>query len=245
LRLARIACATAGYYAVLRAGFLLSFGSVERRRLWRRRIFRSWAREVVRALHLRVERRGEPTDSPGLWACNHLSYVDIILLAANLKAVFVSKAEVRRWPVVGRVVADAGTIFIERSAKRDLPAVNAQIENALQAGESVVLFPEGTSTPGKGVLSFRPSLLEPVVGSSYPVYYATLTYRTPPGEPPASQSVCWWGDMGFAGHLMGLLKLSHFDATLTFGCEVRRDGDRKALAERLFQAVQAQFTPVL
>ena len=77
-----------------------------------------------------------------------------------------------------------------------------------------------------------------------PVYYASLSYSTPPGEARADSSVCWWGDMTFPKHFFGLLKLKHFSADLAFGEEAIRDDDRKSLAAKLRAAVSARFVPV-
>jgi 1-acyl-sn-glycerol-3-phosphate acyltransferase len=172
---------------------------------------------------------------------NHLSYVDIVLLASHVDCVFVSKAEIAGWPGMGFAARCAGTIFVDRAFKRRLPEVNRLIEAALGRGERVVVFPEGTSSGGEAVLPFKPSLLEPAAVSRYPVYCAALSYRTASGYPPASEAVCWWGDMTFGDHVFQLLRMSHFHANLELGQEAFLQDNRKELAQATWRTVQAMY----
>ena len=75
-------------------------------------------------------------------------------------------------------------------------------------------------------------------------FYASLTYRTREKCPPADRAICWWGDMKFMSHIMQLLAMPGFDASLTFGTEPIREGDRKVLASRLHRAIEQQFEAV-
>lgn len=242
-RLAGIGCVTVGGYLAYLARLPLRRSPAARERL-RVATFGGWARRVTRLLRMRIDVRGRPPAEPCVLVSNHLSYVDIVVLAAHLDAIFVAKSEVAGWPVLGPMTRAMGTIFVNRTAVRELPRVNDSIERALAAGHTVVIFPEGTSTRGEEVLPFRPSLLEPAVRTSYPVGCASLSYRTPPGEPPASLSVCWWGDMPFFGHAVGLVQLSQFDATLHFGEALLREKDRKVLARESWRAVRERFERV-
>ncbi len=232
------------WYATWWVGRAFAPGASPRGARWREAIFHTWARFVLRLLRVDLRTVGTPPAEPCVLVSNHLGYLDIVVLAAVLRAVFVSKAEVRHWPLLGPATRDMGTIFVDRGAKRDLPRVNEQISAALGRGETVVLFPEGTSSRGAEVLPFRPSLLEPAVQSGSPVCYACLAYSTPPEEAPASLAVCWWGDMGFFGHVFQLLQLSRIEAVVTFGTETLRETDRKVLADRLQRHVRASFRPL-
>jgi 1-acyl-sn-glycerol-3-phosphate acyltransferase len=105
----------------------------------------------------------------------------------------------------------------------------------------VVFFAEGTTSRGESILPFKPSLLEVAAQSGVPVHYATLAYRTPEGEPPASQAVCWWADAPFTPHALRLLALPRAEARLAFGPGPIVDADRKRLATRLREAMEAIF----
>lgn len=235
---------TAGMYVLWLAVHLcLTFAPATQAR-WRRGMFRVWGRQVCRALGVRLTVVGEPPTAGEFVVSNHLSYLDIPLLASLLPTVFVSKAEVAGWPMIGRGARAMGTIFLVRERKRELPEINRQIERALARGDGVVVFPEGTSTKGEVVLPFRPSLLAPAAETGLPVRCAVLRYETLAGDPPASTSVCWWGDMDFAPHISELLRLECIEARLEFLPETYSDPDRKRLAEKLWGAVNSRFRPI-
>jgi 1-acyl-sn-glycerol-3-phosphate acyltransferase len=137
------------------------------------------------------------------------------------------------------------TIFVNRRNRRSLPRVLDAVARALDEGTGVVLFAEGTSTCGANVAPFKSSLLELATQRRASVHFASLSYRTPPDEAHASESVCWWGDMTFLRHLYELFMLPGFDVSLAFGEQPICDDDRKALARRLWSAVNAQFIPVV
>ncbi len=217
---------------------------VGRREAWRCVVFKCWGRWMARVLGMRVEVEGRPPRPPFVLVSNHLSYVDIVLISSRLGCVFLSKAEVGDWPVVGLLARSMGTLFIRRDHKRDVPVVIEQIDRCLRRGQGVVVFPEATSTNGETVIPFRSSMLQPAARGGLPVHYAVLTYATSPQESPAQLSVCWWGDMTFGRHALDLLKLSGFQARLIFGEEPIQSDDRKTLAENLHRAVLARFIPV-
>ena len=214
------------------------------RRPVRRWVARRWGRWTCRALGVRVEVHGRPPAEPGILVCNHLGYLDILVLAGCLDTVFVSKAEVAEWPVLGAVTRSAGTIFIHRRRKREIPAVNRQISATLAAGDSVVIFPEGTSTRGESVGPFKGPLLAEAAALGHPVHYASISYRTGPADPPPSEAVCWYGDMPFGPHLVRLLGLSRIEARVEFGSDTVLETDRKLLAEKLWRAIHEIFIPV-
>lgn len=235
-------------FALVTGGLLDLWGRLTRRphasARWRARLFRAWARTTARVIGMRVEVSGRPPRPPFLLVANHLGYVDIVLLATQISGCFVSKAEVADWPLVGAMCRVVDTLFIDRERKRDLPRVVEQIERVCDSGRGIVLFPEGTSGKGDGVMPFRTSLLEPAARSGRPVFHAAVSYATPPGQPPAYLAVCWWGGMMFTPHVLRLLSLKKFRGRVVFGEEPIRESDRKVLATRLREAVAREFEPV-
>jgi 1-acyl-sn-glycerol-3-phosphate acyltransferase len=226
-------------------GLALLLPSRRARIRWRSFIFRRWAKATAALFKLRITTLGVPPRAPFFLVTNHLSYTDIIVLASQVDCSFIAKKDVLRWPLIGLLCRNLGTIFIDRNNRRDIARVNAQVEQALAEGRGVVLFPEGTSSPGATVLPFKSGLLELAARARLAVSYAALSYAVPERETPAHLSVCWWGDMTFMKHLFGLLGLSEINATLTFGRETIRGGDRKALASQLHAAVEQEFIPVV
>jgi len=173
----------------------------------------------------------------GLLISNHLSYLDILAISSVTPAVFVSKAEVRRWPLFGWFAAIAGTVFVNRERRTQVGAVNREIEAALAAGALVVVFPEGTSTDGETILPFRTSLLEPAARGDHEISVGWLHYEVPGGD--ARRDVCYWGDHSFLPHVLNMLGQKSIHATLRFGKFKRSTDDRKVLAGQLHEAVQA------
>ena len=211
---------------------------------WRSVMTRVWARTLGWIVGMRVERVGPVPEGPVLLVANHLSYVDIFLLGGSFPCAFISKAEVARWPGIGQLATLAGTLFLDRTRRKDVRRIAAEMQSVLDSGRAVVFFPEGTSTSGDDVAPFRSSLLEPPAAAAIPVHYASLSYETPPGEVPARLSVAWWGDMDLAPHLTHLLQMPGFRARIVFGEAPITGTDRKELTLALEEAVRAGFTPM-
>jgi 1-acyl-sn-glycerol-3-phosphate acyltransferase len=215
------------------------------RRRWRNFVVGGWGRSIAAVMGMRIETIGEAPRPPFFLVSNHLSYVDIIAFAACLECVFISRNDIADWPGLGLLARSVGTIFINRERTQEIPRVIGRINHALDEGLGVVLFPEGTSGAGDRVMPFHPALLEPAAKANYPVSFASISYHTPPDETPAYLAISWWGDMTFTPHARELLKLSRFDAVITFGSHAIRSDDRKALAKSLWSAVNDQFTPMV
>lgn len=171
----------------------------------------------------------------GILISNHLSYLDILAISAVTPAVFVSKAEVRSWPLFGWFATIAGTVFVNREKRTHVGQVNEEIEAALAAGALVVIFPEGTSTNGEDILPFRTSLLEPAARGRHEISVGWLHYELNDGD--AANEVCYWGDHSFFPHLLNLLGKKSIRATLRFKQFHRTSDDRKELAKQLRDAV--------
>jgi 1-acyl-sn-glycerol-3-phosphate acyltransferase len=234
---------TGFYYLRWLVGVPFFFASPQQALRWRNHNFNDWARASALILGLSVQVRNSPPVSPFLLISNHLSYVDIVVLASQLNCAFIAKSEVARWPILGFLAARMNTIFIDRKRKRDLLSVMGAAEATLDRGLGLVLFAEGTSTGGGEPRPFKSSMLDFAARRRMPVHYASIDYVVPPNEQPAQQSVCWWGSMTFPGHFFRLLQLSAFEARLTFGAQPIINEDRRLLAAELWSAVSAQLRP--
>jgi 1-acyl-sn-glycerol-3-phosphate acyltransferase len=235
---------TGAVYSVLLIGLVLVRRSSKKKAHWQALMLHRWARAAAFILGLKIEASPNRPAAPFLLVSNHLSYVDVVVFASQVDCVFVAKKDVENWPIIGSICRSFGTLFIDRRNRRDLSRVNDEIAQALEDGRGVILFAEGTSSNGSSVLTFRSSLLEAAARRSSPVSYAAVTYRVLADDPPASLSVCWWGDMTFCSHFAELLRLRRIQATVSFGpTEIRAD-DRKFLAERLWFEVNRLFVPV-
>ncbi|MEP6947078.1 MAG: lysophospholipid acyltransferase family protein [Acidobacteriota bacterium] len=212
---------------------------------WRQVIFGAWTTSFVKISKMTIEIHGTPPKPPFFLVSNHLGYTDIAALRVVTQGIFVAKREILDWFLAGRICRDMGTIFIDRSNRRDIPRAGGQIMKRLGAGEGVIVFPEGTSTKGEAVLPFNSSFLEFAAKGGVPVSYAAISYQTPSGGPPACDYVCWWEDISFFAHIWRLFKLDGYTAVVSFGEEPLTRADRKALAAELRSLVVEKFTPVL
>lgn len=228
-------------YAVWQVGRPLA-SLCGRSHAWRRGMYRRWGRGLCRLMGMRTEVRGERPALPCILISNHLGYVDIALIAAELGAMFVSKAEVRDWPLIGRLSADIGTVFVQREKRRELPDVNLAIEAALARGDGIVVFAEGRSTQGDGVLPFRASLLAPAASGRHPVHCIAVHYETRAGDPRPQEVVSWWDETPFLAHALRLLRLPWFCGRIAVAPRVLADPDRKVLAERAWREVSALYS---
>lgn len=206
----------------------------DRQRLARAEWLSRSSRRHLRIFGYQVSVSG-PIPKSGLLMCNHLSYLDILALSAVTPAVFVSKADVRKWPLFGWFAALSGTVFVDRQRRTHVGQVNQEIETALAAGALVVVFPEGTSSDGTEILPFRTSLLEPAARGNHEISVAWIHYEIPGGD--ARQTVCYWGDHSFLPHVLNLLGQKSIHATIRFAKFPRATDDRKVLATQLRDAV--------
>ncbi|MGC3957107.1 MAG: 1-acyl-sn-glycerol-3-phosphate acyltransferase [Verrucomicrobiota bacterium] len=192
------------------------------------------SRRTLRVFAVHTEHTGMPPQT-GLLVSNHLSYLDILVLVSLTPAVFVSKAEVKNWPVFGWFARLAGTLFVDRTKRSDVSRMNALIESSLATGNVLVLFPEGTSWNGSEILPFKSSLLEPIVGAKYPLAVGHLSYKLDDGD--AANDVCYWGDATFFPHLVKLMTKNHVRARVCFAPVPQPAKDRKELAHQLHTAI--------
>jgi 1-acyl-sn-glycerol-3-phosphate acyltransferase len=161
-------------YGCFYVGVLFPFLSGKRRL----NAIKRWSGELLHMLRLRVSVHGSlPSDhAPTLIVCNHVSWLDIWVVNSVVPVRFVAKSDIRRWPVVGFLVAGAGTIFIERQKRHDTMRTNRAIVQALTRGEHVAVFPEGTTTDGTELKSFHASLFQPALGAGARVVVMALRY---------------------------------------------------------------------
>jgi 1-acyl-sn-glycerol-3-phosphate acyltransferase len=212
------------------------------------RYARAYFRVCTRLLGFRVVSRGAPPCAarPALFIANHASYLDILILGSLLDACFVAKAEVAGWPGFGFLARIARTVFVERkrggsARERD------QLTRRLQAGDALILFPEGTSNDGNRVLPFKSSLFAVAQmrgpdGDPLPVQPVSVAYTRLDGLPMGRAFrpfYAWYGDMSLAGHLFAALGLGRLTVEVVFHATVSIAdfADRKALANHCHDVV--------
>ncbi|MBS0329172.1 MAG: 1-acyl-sn-glycerol-3-phosphate acyltransferase [Proteobacteria bacterium] len=189
----------------------------------------AWARRLLRVLGVRLKADTAPRLPGGaLLVCNHVSWLDIYLIYAAQRVHFVSKAEVRNWPVAGWLAHKTGTLFIERGRRADTARINTEMRALMQSGAWVAVFPEGTTGDGKGLRRFMPSLLQPAVELNCPIVPAALRYRTLDGEYSAAPA--YIDDLSMWQSLKQIVSEPGLVAELHFGDPILPNGHRRDLA---------------
>jgi 1-acyl-sn-glycerol-3-phosphate acyltransferase len=198
-----------------------------------------WAARTLALMGVRLEASGTPRPGAKLLVANHISWLDIVAMHAVCpEARFVSKADVKRWPLLGALVGAAGTLFIERERKRDALRVVHQMAEALQDGQTVAIFPEGTTSDGHTLLPFHANLLQAAIASEAPVQPVALRYAD--ALAPVSQAVAYIGDISLVQSLWWVACAEGLVARVqVLPAESVRHADRRRLAEDLAAQIAA------
>jgi 1-acyl-sn-glycerol-3-phosphate acyltransferase len=165
---------------------------------------------------------------------NHLSYLDILLYSATRPFIMVAKTEIKSWPLLGRLTAQAGTVYVDRGGgPPTYPAVNRAMAEAYQRGLPVLFFPEGTTTNGESVLPFRRGLFHSVLNNGITMRTAALKLSIDGdnGGATVADDVCWWGDAYFGPHIFKCLGLEGLAAQIDFDNTPVGGTDRFVLSE--------------
>ena len=191
-----------------------------------------WAQGMLRALGVTLQARGHPQSGPVLWVANHIAWLDILAVHAVRHCRFVAKSEVHRWPVIGKLAAGAGTLFIERASRRDALRVVHDMAHALQSGDTVAVFPEGTTSTGETILPFHANLIQAAVATDVDVQPVLIRYLDDAQHP--ARHVRYVGDDTLVTSIWRVLMASQTIVQIDFLAPQRRMGrDRRAWASDL------------
>lgn len=195
---------------------------------------------LLAALGLVVRASGSMGVGSTLLVANHVSWLDILAINAARPVRFVSKADVRHWPLVGWIVACGGTLFIERERRSDAMRVVHQVAEALQSGSQIAIFPEGTTSDGRGVLPFHGSLLQSVVATGVDVQPVVMRYSD--AHSPISDSANYVGDTTLAQSMWLIANASGLTVHVGFlPTAVGPHPDRRVLADQLRAGIEKEL----
>lgn len=208
---------------------------------------RFYHRVCCRILGLEVMVKGAPAgDRSVLYIANHSSYLDIPVLSSVLPASFIAKSEVDGWPIFGLLARLQRTVFVDRTARHKADEQRDTIQGRLQAGDSLVLFPEGTSSDGNRTLPFKTALFAVAstrIGEKpLTVQPVSVTATHLDGIPLGHvwrQLYAWYGDMELPPHLWRMIRVGRLQVVVEFHSPQSLDtaGTRKALADICWQSV--------
>lgn len=197
-----------------------------------------WARQMLAVLRIDLQLHGTPPPGgPVLLVANHISWLDILVMHAARHCRFVSKSELKSWPLIGTLATGAGTLYIERESRRDAMRVVHHMAASLKAGEILAVFPEGTTSDGVSLLPFHANLIQAAISADAPVQPVALSFmdaRT--GQ--TSLAPCYIGDDTLIGSIWRTLTTPGIVAVVRYGEPQHAQGrDRRAWAVDLRDAV--------
>lgn len=216
-------------------------GIVSRRR---RRIVGWWSAKVMRIVGVETHIEGDPpgaAECGAMIAANHVSWIDIFAISGVHPTRFIAKSEIRDWPIAGWIAERAGTIFIRRERRRDTARINDLVRAALEEGDCVGLFPEGTTTEGDVLLRFHSSLFEPAIANRAHVHPCAIRYENADGS--LCRAMAFVGELSFVQSLGLVIRQRGVVARVRFApvLESTTEGTRRDLA----RAAQARVSSLL
>ncbi|MBV6700478.1 1-acyl-sn-glycerol-3-phosphate acyltransferase [Kitasatospora aureofaciens] len=202
--------------AAVAAGVLLSLPVRFLPQEARDRMIRLWARTLLRALGVTVhlDRPGDAMGGGMLVVANHVSWLDIPLIATGRPGRSLAKTEVRKWPVLGPLIAWGGTVFLDRDRLRTLPDTVEAVARVLRSGHPVIVFPEGSTWCGRESGRFRPALFQAAVETGAFVQPVTIRYRLADGRPTSAPAFV--GEDGLLTSLARVVAVRGLVAEVTF-----------------------------
>lgn len=202
-------------------------------------VIRWWMRSLAGILGLHIRVRGPRPAPATLWCSNHVSWLDVVALGAIADLSFVSKAEVRGWPLIGWLARAGGTVFLQRGAGQS-GAVSQRLGARLQSGQSVLIFPEGTTSEGLRVGKLYPRLLGAAVDTATPIQPVALRFSE---RGRISRAAPFVGDDTFASHLLRVLKHGEgIDVDIRLLPQINPEGlDRRSLAHATRVIIQSEL----
>ncbi|MEP6941408.1 MAG: lysophospholipid acyltransferase family protein [Betaproteobacteria bacterium] len=205
----------------------------------RRELIKRWSVKLLRIMNIDSRVRGIPSWAGNvLVVANHISWLDIFVLNTIEPGRFIAKAELASWPLVGHLIAGCGTLFLDRSSRRDAHRINEQARSVLAAGDTITIFPEGTTTDGTTLLAFHGSLLQPVVDAAGDVQPIAIRYCNQDGTYNATPA--YVGDTTFMASFWRVLGERRLVVEVTLPPPIPAAGrHRRQLSEQAQRAISA------
>ena len=202
-------------------------------------VVQGWSQQLLGIMGITVQVHGQPPAAgPVLLVSNHISWLDIPAIHAARNCRFVAKADIRHWPLVSMLATGCGTLFIERTSRRDAMRVVHQMADALRQGDVLAVFPEGTTGDGRTMLPFHANLLQAALVTNTPAQPVALKFvDTATGQPTYAPSFV--GDETLLGSVWRTLSAPPITAIVRFGDSQRSGGrDRREWAAALKDEVE-------
>jgi 1-acyl-sn-glycerol-3-phosphate acyltransferase len=171
-----------------------------------------FSKRMLQALQVQLLTDGSPQAWPVMLVANHVSWLDIFAINAVHPARFIAKAQLQNLPILGRLVACGGTLFLARERKRDAMRMVQQVAEQLRLGHAIAVFPEGTTSDGLGMLPFYPNMLQAAVEAQVPVQSVALRYGD--GDHAVSLVAAFVGEVSLLGSVWAIARAKGLRVTV-------------------------------
>lgn len=197
-----------------------------------------WALQLLHIWDIELEVRGKPVlQGPALLVCNHISWLDIVVIHATRHCRFVSKSELREWPLIGTLATGAGTLYIERENRKDAVRMVKEMARALKEGDVLAVFPEGTTGDGVDMLPFHANLIQSAIDADAPIQPLALQYVDAASN-EISMAARFVGDDTLVGSIWRTLNVSGLKTVVQFGeVQFPDSRNRRSWTQDLFKEV--------
>lgn len=250
---AKMASLIAGYMSQATAGKALMRDREDRLRFFIDNVSK-WCQRALHTMDFEIEVTGleklKLEEKNYLFVSNHMSYLDVLIFSSKVPSVFVTSEDMGEVFFLGTLAEMGGSIFVERRHRQRVDRDLTVMTETLQKGFNIVIYPEGTSTDGQKLLPFKKSLLMSAVDAGREIVPVALKYMEIDGVPFSksnADTVCWYGDMTFADHLVGLWKHRNIKVQLEFldpistRVTTQTEKIRTELAEKSWLAIQEAY----
>lgn len=206
--------------------------------LFNQEVIKKWCKQALVIFGVELEVRGKLVNPEKgvLLVANHISWLDIIVINAWQPMRFVAKLEVANWPVFGWFAKQVNTLFIDRQSRGHSKEISTQMSKALESGDLICIFPEGTSSDGSGVLSFRPNLFQAAIDANVSCQPLAISYQDA-NTNLHSSATAFIGDMGLLGSIRNTLHGAPLKVVVQLSANALEHIDRKALSEEAWREI--------
>ena len=206
-------------------------------------ISRLWGWGISKIIGMEIKVHGDPKKvEGGIIVANHQSYLDVIAHAAVFRIRFAPKVEISSWPVLGWILAISRPIWVDRKSKQSSQKTLEEYRETLEHGINLIVYPEGTSSDGKGILPFKSTPFEAVAPGNFKIYPVLIRYIQKPGEP----TLCWYGDMTLPPHCWYMLGVPSIKVEINIMEPLFASGkNRKELAVFVHDHMENEYRKLL
>lgn len=211
-------------------------------------IFKSWSVILIKSFGGKIEIKDWQVTKNTIFLSNHISYLDIIILNAIHPFAFVAKSEIAKWPLFGPMSRSVGTIFIDRSNPLAVKNLYKKIDDKIKYGDSVLIFPEGTTSNGEEILDFKKAVFMPVLrakASSDSLGCIAIKYKLDKKYGEQKDKIAWWGDDNFFEHFIKLLQIPSWKIVIS--AKEYKVGDVKSsgiISKETNEIVRKEFSKI-